>query len=260
MRIYIPSRSRADNQITVHQSPRRWQAYTALVVPPAEVAAYRALDLPVHILTPNVTGIGPVRQWILNHCPEDTCCMLDDDLGFIIRRPDSPAHFLGAVTSDIDTMLRTIEKQLDRYAQVGVCTREGGNRFTEGDVVCTRLLRVLAYHVPTYFATKCKFDRVPVMEDFDVSLQLLRAGYPNLLLTRWGQGQQQSGAPGGCSTYRDMQMQAEAAWALARLHKPFVKVVNKTTKSSFGGGTRTDVVISWKKAYLSSGKELPCPA
>jgi hypothetical protein len=182
--------------------------------------------------------------------------MMDDDLGFLIRRTDEPAHFWAAEKQDVDMMLRTVEKTLDKFPHVGVCTRENGNWKVNGDEKCMRLLRVLAFHVPTFFTLNCRFDRIPVMEDFDVNLQLLRAGKPSLMLTTWAHGQQQSGAPGGCSTYRNMELQAEAAYALAKLHAPFVRIVQKTTKGSFGGGTRTDVQIRWKQAYLSSGAVL----
>jgi len=35
---------------------------------------------------------------------------------------------------------------------------------------------------------------------------------------------------------------------LAELHPGLVKVVTKETKGAWGGGTRTDVVVQWKKA------------
>jgi hypothetical protein len=94
-----------------------------------------------------------------------------------------------------------------------------------------------------------RFDRLPVMEDFDVALQLLRKGYPSLTLNNWVQDQSTSNAPGGCSTYRSLEVQAKGAKGLARLHPNVVKLVEKTTKGAWGGGTRTDVQVAWKKAY-----------
>ena len=41
------------------------------------------------------------------------------------------------------------------------------------------------------------------------------------------------------------------AHELEVLHPDYVTVVDKTTKTSWGGGTRTDVRIAWKKAYES---------
>jgi hypothetical protein len=41
---------------------------------------------------------------------------------------------------------------------------------------------------------------------------------------------------------------------LQLLHPAFVKVVEKATKTSWGGETRTDVQVSWKKAYASAKK------
>jgi hypothetical protein len=49
-----------------------------------------------------------------------------------------------------------------------------------------------------------------------------------------------------------MEKQAEGARGLFVLHSPFVKVVEKTTKTSWGGQTRTDVIVKWKAAYDSA--------
>jgi hypothetical protein len=89
------------------------------------------------------------------------------------------------------------------------------------------------------------------MEDFDVTLQLLRLGYANIVLAQWVHNQRGSGASGGCSTYRTMDMQAKAAKGLAKLHAPFVNVVYKQTSHAWGGQARQDVVIAWKKAYYT---------
>jgi hypothetical protein len=90
------------------------------------------------------------------------------------------------------------------------------------------------------------------MEDFDVTLQLLRKGHRNAVLNQWAQDQGTSNAPGGCSTYRTPEVQAAGAYGLQKLHPDFVTVVDKETKQAWGGGVRKDVRIAWKKALESS--------
>ena len=74
----------------------------------------------------------------------------------------------------------------------------------------------------------------------------------NVCLNEWVHNQGGSGSAGGCSTYRTPEIQAEAAHKLHEHHRPFVKVVKKTTKTAWGGGERTDVIVQWKKAYKIS--------
>jgi hypothetical protein len=90
------------------------------------------------------------------------------------------------------------------------------------------------------------------MEDFDIQLQLLRKGMPSISINTMVQNQRGSGLEGGCSTYRTVEIQEEAARTLQSYHPEFVSVVQKQTKSAWGGGVRTDVVIQWRKAYESS--------
>jgi hypothetical protein len=91
-----------------------------------------------------------------------------------------------------------------------------------------------------------------VMEDFDVALSLLTKGYENAIINTVAHNQKGSGAVGGCSVWRTPQVQAQAALKLAELYPGIVKVVEKTTKTAWGGGTRTDVTIQWKAAYAKS--------
>jgi hypothetical protein len=139
-------------------------------------------------------------------------------------------------------------------AHAGFACREGANRVTSPHIVNTRILRVLGYNRKILAKENITFGRVQVMEDFDVALRLLRAGYPNCILNHVAHNQKGSGAAGGCSTYRTPQVQAQAAHVLAALHPGYVKVVEKTTKTAWGGGTRTDVNIQWKKAYAESNR------
>lgn len=137
---------------------------------------------------------------------------------------------------------------------VGFGSREGGNRVTVDYSHNTRIMRVLGYDRNLLMKECITFDRLPVMEDFDVALRLLRLGHPNMVINTVVHNQAGSGKTGGCSHFRTKEVQAEAAYKLQRLHPGFVKVVTKSTKSAWGGGERTDVNIQWKKCY-AAGKQ-----
>jgi hypothetical protein len=87
-------------------------------------------------------------------------------------------------------------------------------------------------------------------EDFNMTLNLLRRGYKNLMLHRWVHNQAGgSGAVGGCNTYRKLEERDKTIYRLAELHPGLVQVVEKQTKTAWGGQKRLDVVVQWKKAY-----------
>ena len=270
MRIYVPTRAREDKQITARALLMAGVPFT-LVVDWIEreswlrkVEELRGSRGKVDLLvcgknTPR--HIGAVRQFIVDQHSADNeygpgVLMLDDDLRFFKRRTDDPTKFLSASSKEIVGCLGQLTMLMRDYAHGGLCAREGANRSTKRIEECTRLLRALWYDVTVLRKQKIRFDRMTVMEDFDVALQLLRAGYKSFCYRDFVQDQTQSNAPGGCSIYRTLDVQAAGAKALNKLHPEFTKVVQKTTTTAWQGATRYDINVMWKKAYLSSGKEL----
>lgn len=258
MRIFIPTYGRHDKQHTFQHLPVSLKQKVTFVVQKQDFLenrrvyeAYNCQD--ILVLPSKIKTIAPTRQFIMKHAFKKMCklVMLDDDLRFDTRREDDHGKFRTSQNRDIIQLFKHIENGLDKYAHVGVVSREGGNRFTMDPVLCTRMMRVLAYDVDLFNFEKIKFDRLPLQEDFDVTLQLLRKGYENLVLTRWVQGQGTSNAAGGCSTFRTIEMHNENAKKLAELHSPFVKVVEKQTKGAWNGKPRLDVMVQWKKAFMS---------
>lgn len=253
MRIYIPSRGRAAICRTWQGLPLTERDKAIMVVPITEVAAYTKQGLPA---TPcPVQGIGAVRQWICDNHNIKTfghsLLMLDDDLEFFERRPDDLTKLKQADPRSIARMLKELDKLACLYAHGGVATREGANRCTDKVTYNERCLRALYYDVTLMRKYKVRFDRVPVMEDFDVALQFLRLGMASGKLNHWAQDQPGSNTAGGCSTYRTAAVQAKGATELARLHPDFVTVVEKPAPKNGGwnGEPRLDVRIAWKKAY-----------
>lgn len=259
MHIYVPSLNRADNQITLASLTPRLLEHTTVVVNHDQGKLYHAVasDYGVKVLTcpATVNSSCTVRQYIVDqHNTKKlgpSLLMLDDDLRFFKRRTDDATKFLPVTNGELELCMNDMDRLMVKYTHGGILAREGGNRITDRIKLNTRLLRALAYNVEVLRKHKIKFDR-GAMEDFDVTLQLLRLGYCNVALCSYVQDQQRSNAPGGCSTYRTPAYQAAWCKRLHELHPDFVKLVQKTTKVAWGGSERTDVVISWKKAYESS--------
>lgn len=251
MNVFVVTYGRVGKQVTWRNLPPvvREQWKVSLLVDAAEAKAHG--DIPVTVLPEGLRGIGAVRQWMIDNSP-DKVLMLDDDLRFYKRRADDRKLLEKASDVDIAAMFAAIEETLDEHPLVGVASREGANRNIEKMIENTRVLRLLAYRSSELRERGIRFDRVPVMEDFDVALQLLRAGRKNVILNDYAHNQEGSGLSGGCSTYRTREVQSEAAHKLAQLHPGLVNVVTKVTKGAWGGGERQDVIVKWKKAYESS--------
>ncbi len=252
MKVLICTYGRANKQTTWNSLPQDIKEITTLVVQDKEKDLYR--PYPTLVLPPNIQTIGPTRQWLVDHIFEKKVIMFDDDLVFATRREDQPTKFVPSTTSDIEAMLKEIVTFLNIYAAVGVAPREGANRVIEPYRYCTRMMRVLGFRFDVLREENIRFDRIPVMEDFDATLQLMRLGYENVLLNRWVNNQAGSDVSGGCSTYRTPEIQEQAAMGLAELHPGFVTVVTKKTKTSWGGKERKDVRVQWKQAFASAGK------
>ena len=267
MRIYIPSRGRETEQTTLSQLPGMYLSRTTLVVNNDEaekyvseptLLTYYKNGVRLVVCPPEIQSIGGVRQHIVNHHHAHheekdgpKILMLDDDLRFFIRRKDQPAKFMRIEPQELLECLIDVEKQLDVDAHASILAREGGNRFLKPYEHNTRMLRALAYRTDILKKHNISFDRLIVMEDFDVALQLLRLGYRGTAICGYVQDQTKSNAPGGCSIYRTLEKQAEGAMGLKEKHGPFVCVVRKTTKTAWNGATRTDAEIQWKKAFAS---------
>jgi hypothetical protein len=246
MDIVIPTYGRANKQETARRL-RKADVPFSLVVQSREAHLYS--DWPdVRALPPEITTIAPTRQWIIENCNLKVC-MLDDDLQFFVRREDDKSKLRDIKDAELVCMFERISVELDAYCHVGIAAREGANRNTEPFIENTRIMRVLAYDAAAVCELGIRFDTMEVMEDFHVALSLLSKGCPNLMLNSYANNQAGSGKEGGCSHFRTPELHAANAEKLAAAFPQFVTVVEKETKTAWGGGTRKDVRIQWKKAY-----------
>lgn len=242
MKIFIPTRGRVDRQLTWHALPAKLRANTWIVCPREEAAALHEYTSNVLIEPKAITGIAEKRAWMMKTCDTDKLVMLDDDLNFYARGPEGLLKKYGT-DKVVCEAFAWLEKILDKYAHASISPRLGNNR-VEGDfATTTRMMHLLAYHVPTALAN-VKFNRVMFREDFDYTLQLLRKGYDNIVRYDVCVSPSPHDAKGGCSIYRTVENSNLEAEKLAALHPGLVRVVEK----SYKGIPRKEVIVQWKKA------------
>ncbi len=269
MKLVIPTLNRIGmgQQRTLNQViPKKFWKDTYLCCPPEEVEAHAEYWTRERIIAPNVKGIANVREAIMNggFFTDPKIIMLDDDCTSAYRT--HPDGILGdgnglkgiKTEEELNTkgveMFESMDRILDTYAHAGWSESFLNRSTPEKDHMLNfKVLRFLAYNKDLFPSTPIVHNRVTLREDYDVTLQLLRAGKPNYIDYRFAQTQPISNAPGGCSTYRDAELQTKTAHDLVALHPGYVKYIEKAPASGwFGGVTFGDVNVQWKKAYKSS--------
>jgi glycosyltransferase involved in cell wall biosynthesis len=250
MKICIPTYRRIERQTTLENLPESWLNETLLITNKNETERYfEKYGDRVKVEGIDVVGISATRQWVMENISAKYILFLDDDMEFHKRENEK---LIKADNEDVAIMLNKIEYFLkDGYAHVGVSARQGNNHVIDDFDTVTRMNNAYAFEVEVFKKENIRFDRLEVMEDFDVTLQLLKLGYPNIVIYKYAWGQRKSGDKGGCSEYRTAKMQRKAAFELSKLHPGLVTVVGKKSQTTWGniGNIRTDVKISWKKAF-----------
>jgi len=250
MQIFIPSMQRSHDVRTALDLAGAGLT-PIMVVPKGEAKAYRAALPAVEVVEhPQGIGIARARQWIMDHASEAAAVMVDDDLSFHVRRTDDTTKFRQAKPADVRRMFNTLEKHLGKYAHASTIARQGGNRVT-GDMFCSRPWHVFGFNVEKFRAAGVKYCAGLVQDDFDITLQLLRKGFPNIVMGGYAVNQHGGhGSPGGANTYRTLEVHNNSVMRLKERHSEFVRVRETDYKSGNGEwGQRFEVVISWKKAY-----------
>jgi len=262
MRIFIPTLNRGpEMQFTIRElGPKLVKKYGVTVVCPVkEVKSFEGHPalLGARVRGCSAKGIAATRQSILECSDDPHILMLDDDLSSWSWRDEAEGldgepsvRYRKATEAQRAAGLAEVVKLLRRYGHGSIGHRLFANNRAALDFN-TRQLRALAYDRDLLKREGIKF-RVPVMEDFDVQLQLLKRGHECFQLNRLVQEQRGSNEEGGCSTYRTDDVQRKAAEQLAKLHPDCVTVVTKQQKGNGTmWGTRTDVKVNWRRAILA---------
>ena len=261
MRFFIPTYKRSEYIPTLSYWPA--DLPIALIVRPEEERAYRAYvkqffaSYQIAVIPAAVeAGISFVRNACITLAGNEKFMMFDDDLELLVRKHDHAWKLRGMEYGDVHEMAEEVEDALDRYAHVGISMREGNNRILDESVENARMIRATAYHGGVLQSAGLRFDRrFDTKEDLEFTLRLLSMGFANLVFYCFAQGQGKSDAPGGCNAQYDrtVEQMREKAQLLALTYPHCVKVTEKATIGAWGGGTRPEVRIYWKKAFQNRG-------
>ena len=267
MKIYIPTRGRIHNQVTLGQLKQAVGNKITLVTAADQHKALKEANpgVDIEVLPKGVKGMPFIRQHILENSVDRYFCMIDDDLKFCTFDGVNDAgnrKMSAAEPKQLVKMFETLENWLrSGVAHCGITPRFLNWNRTEPYIQSTRMLHLLAYDKLTVTAKGCRFDKNVKdyrfsMEDFHMTLQLLRAGHPNRVSLDYCSDPAASNTEGGVSEFRTLTTQEANARFLAAQHPGFVKVKEKSTKSWKGlaeeAPVRYDVAVQWQKAFKSS--------
>lgn len=266
--IFINSSNRCDNVKTTLQFPKSWEKITYILVPKEQYQNYKKVCqfgkvVPIPDCVPHY--LPSQRQWAIQHgsAGMENLFFMDDDLSFMAR--DSNFKLKKSDDSGMEDMLSSVKRHLeDGVPLVGVSPRLGNNRVTDDYLENNRVSRCFALNRNIFLKNNLTFAPFEpfVMEDFFVTLALLKLGYPNRIIFTHAQSDGGSNTPGGCSIYRDSDSMLKSVRFLQKTYgTDVVRLKIKSTKNSWSGDSSTfqkngkgetvrpDVVISWKKAY-----------
>jgi hypothetical protein len=249
MQIVIPTRGRTNQQLTLQSLPPELRKRTTIVCPDNEAVclAYENPDVEVVVQPDPTWRIAQKREWIVREwlrAGYSKIMMVDDDLRFAKRM--NPDYWrLRQIQGEalIPEFERIADKLGPEFPHVGFGLRWNNNRIkTVGWKSPGKLIQAVGLYLPIV-VKECRFDLVELREDLCVTLQLLLKGYPNAIWPGTVVDQRYD-APGGCSTYRTVEMNSAEAEKFARLFPEYVSVVER----NYNAMSRKEVIVRWGKA------------
>jgi hypothetical protein len=257
MQIIIPTKRRVDQQLTLQSLPRELLKWTTLVCPKDEAVSLCRLykDVDIVVEPEGYMTIARIRAWIMRTWLEagyKKILMLDDDLTFSTRTSEGDWHLREIQGDELIPEFERLDNKLGPdFPHVGFGPRQWNKAKKAGWKTPDRMIYSLGYYLPIV-VNECELGRIETREDYDVTLQLLRKGYPNAVWHRTVTDQREAYAPGGCSCYRTIESSNADVYKLARLHPGYVHVPEeeKTYKTS---PERLEPICLWPKA-LEDGR------
>jgi hypothetical protein len=259
-RVYVPSigRSHITNGTISYLKLAMPALNIVVVTDEKEVCAYSRLGVSaigidhVEPKTGHKTGLPKALQFCVDVEPSNRIIIMDDDLRFACRGPDLKLHQITA--PEMEDMLNWLMESLVHTVHAGISARQGNNNEPHPVRSCTSMRSVLAYDLDYIRAHDIRFNRTVSKNDYDVTLQLLEQGCPNLVSFKYTHDQ--IGGPtlaGGTTEYRTADIHKKATDELVALHPRYVKRVYKEKEEwQNTGGGRWDVQVQWQKAYKES--------
>lgn len=247
MIIYIPTKGRGPNQQITYNKLKAAASQCGfpmwIVCPVEEVQSFLDAGYPSVMGCP-AERIGATRQWIIDNTEDPSVLMLDDDLGsWAVREHPGVGTYVPAAEWDLRNTLIKVSDYLEIFAHVGIGARLFANN-QRAEETNARITRAWGIRADIIKKHGLKFT-CPV-DDLEMTIQLLRAGYMNRVIYTTVQDQKMSQAPGGASTYRTLEYHNACQEQIHRWHKNYTRLVEKTTAGGwFNGQPRKEIVIKW---------------
>ena len=250
MKAFIPSMKRVHRQTTFNAIQHAIDTY--IVVPEDEFKLYESY-YPGRVISCPVKGIAGTRDFIIEHCIAEKIgmfIMFDDDITPQIRQRDGKIR--NSDPEEIRTAINWLETTLLTYAHASWSPR-ALDFATEGDEKHPgRMMHCLAYRTSVLekegFRCLSGVDADHVQDDFNLTLQLLTAGYENCISLVHRSNPSASNSKGGASSWRTVEIHNKSAKRMAELYPQFVKLREKKNWQGFDG-VQYDITVQWKKAY-----------
>jgi len=223
LKIYIPSLSRPNDQITLEHLPPKYQTRIILVVQQNQFNSYKILyKNKVHriMMTENDIGIAKTRELICRDAGDTRFSMIDDDVVFSRRNQKYFKDFDNKPNMDVSKRLSD-EVDLDEmYFTFNKWMDEGiihiGNRRTPlppmsksfSDNIFFNSIHHFNGELLSEIIDEINWTRCKVGEDANLMFEYLTRGYSNRrsdeFIAEWGSYQN-----GGCDDYRNSKLHNE---------------------------------------------------
>ena len=219
------------------------------VVPYSEIAAYHNGNPRCRFVAhpDSLEGLPKAMEFALALPDEGPCIVFDDDLVFY-NRFDGTTRLPRNKPEETHRMVEWLYANAMTHGHATLSPTQHNNQQPLDEVSVCAARSVLAFDVDLLRRLDIQIARVPSKNDYDITLQLLRHGYPNRCAYNMCHKQVAGPTlPGGCTPYRNEELHLVASETLKSLHPDYVRVVTK--KKPEWPFPRQDVVVSWKKAY-----------
>ncbi len=234
MKIFIPTRERAERQLTAAYFLEIGFDVTYVVTRGDE--PYPDGDL----LIVDADRIGPTRQAIIDS-HDGPMMMLDDDLKFKRRLGEGSGKTRPCTPEDFQQLMLKIKDDLHHYDLIGIADRYLINLQPWPCYTWNKQLHIFAFDTRWVKRKGIRFDRCHVGEDVDFTLQILRAGGRQMVRTDYCIEDARHFGPGGCSTWRTNEVHNEGMKQFRDLWPGIV-----TLKPTLHKG-RHKPIVQWKK-------------
>jgi hypothetical protein len=261
-KIYIPTRKRANNQITYNNLPIELQKKTILVVNHDEDLSKYDKKFKVLKLGKEINTISEVRKAIVFLAGNIKYCIFDDDLNFSYHFFEKTADGWAREMVDADylKLFELMDEKLNTY-QYGslkeTCYPPSPDKhgvYQEWDYN-GRIMQTVFYNGATIPKEKIKWTGIPFAEDHYVNIQMLLLGCQCAINQRYNTSPGLArNAAGGCSEQRSLEKHNQSWKDLAATYPQYVTLREKPDKKT--GAIRLSGTIRWKKLVGNQNNEL----